>query len=83
MNESNTKQQIEFEDVGPKTIPYLAEGLYPDPRDPIREYVQNAVDAKATDVAILVSGDSITIENNGEGMDSNDLQALIANRYLR
>ena len=73
MNESNTKQQIEFEDVGPKTIPYLAEGLYPDPRDPIREYVQNAVDAKATDVAILVSGDSITIENNGEGMDSNDL----------
>ena len=72
MNESNTNQQFKYEDIGPKTILYLAEGLYPDARDPIREYVQNAVDAKATEVALLVSGDSITIENNGEGMDSDD-----------
>ena len=74
MNESSTDQKFEFEDIGPKTISYLAEGLYPDLRDPIREYVQNGVDAKATDVAILVSGNSITIENNGQGMDTNDLR---------
>ena len=37
-----------------------------------REYVQNAVDAKATEVAISVSGNSITVENDGEGMDAND-----------
>ena len=73
MNESSTDQKFKFEDIGPKTISFLTEGLYPDARDPIREYVQNAVDAKATDVAILVSGDSITIENNGQGMDTNDL----------
>ena len=79
MNESNTNQQFKYEDIGPKTILYLAEGLYPDARDPIREYVQNAVDAKATEVALLVSGDSITIENNGQGMDTNDFWRFIAN----
>ena len=74
MNENNKTQQFKYEDIGPKTISYLAEGLYPDARDPIREYVQNAVDAKATEVALSVSGDSITVENNGEGMDANDFQ---------
>ena len=73
MNENNKNQQFKYEDIGPKIISYLAEGLYPDARDPIREYVQNAVDAKATEVALSVSGDSITVENNGEGMDTNDL----------
>ena len=72
MNESSTDQKFKFEDIGPKTISYLTEGLYPDARDPIREYVQNAVDARATEVALSVSGDSITIENNGQGMDTND-----------
>ena len=74
MNESSTNQKFGYEDIGAKTISYLTEGLYPDARDPIREYVQNAVDAKATDVALSVSGDSIIIENNGQGMDINDLR---------
>ena len=74
MDDSSTDQQFKYEDIGPKTILYLAEGLYPDARDPIREYVQNAVDAIATEVALSVSGNSITIENNGQGMDTNDLQ---------
>ena len=45
MNESSTDQKFEYEDIGPKTISYLTEGLYPDARDPIREYVQNAVES--------------------------------------
>ena len=42
MNESNTNQQFEYEDIGPKTISYLVEETYPDARDPIRVYIQNA-----------------------------------------
>lgn len=74
MNKKNTDQKFKFEDIGAQTIPYLAEGLYPDARDPIREYVQNAVDAKATIVALSVSGESITIENDGQGMGLNNLE---------
>ena len=66
-------QRFQFENIGSKTISYLAEGLYPDARDSIREYVQNAVDGKATQVIIYVSNDSIVIENDGEGMDEYDL----------
>ena len=44
MNESSTSQQFEYEDIGQKIISYIAERLYPDTRDPIREYVQNAVE---------------------------------------
>ena len=36
MNENNKQQKFEYEDIGPKTILYSAEGLYPDARDPIR-----------------------------------------------
>lgn len=70
-------ENFKSEDIGPKIISYMAEGLYPDARDPIREYIQNAVDAKATEVALEISEDSITIENNGEGMDASDLRRLL------
>ena len=73
MNQDHPIQRFQYEDIGPKTISYLAEGLYPDARDPIREYIQNAVDANAANVALSVSDDSIIIENNGDGMDTNDL----------
>ncbi len=73
MNDSTAIRTFKYEDIGSKTISYLAEGLYPDARDPIREYVQNAVDAEAAEVAILISGRSIVIENNGNGMDVDDL----------
>ena len=77
MNMHNTDQNFTFEDIGAQAISSLAEGLYPDARDPIREYVQNAVDAKATIVALSVSGESITIENDGQGMDPDDLQQAL------
>ena len=73
MNQDHPIQRFQYEDIGSKTISYLAEGLYPDARDPIREYIQNAVDANATNVALSISDDSIIIENNGNGMDINDL----------
>ena len=77
MNMHNTDQNFTFEDIGAQAISSLAEGLYPNARDPIREYVQNAVDAKATIVALSVSGESITIENDGQGMDPDDLQQAL------
>ena len=66
-------REFSYTDIGPNTILFLAEGLYRDARDPIREYIQNGVDAGAEDTAVIVSKDSIIIENNGSGMDSADL----------
>ena len=45
MIESSTSQQFEYEDIGPKTKSYIEEILYPDTRNPIREYVQDAVES--------------------------------------
>ncbi len=77
MNTDREFEKFESEHIGPKIISYMAEGLYPNACDPIREYVQNAVDAGATDVALHISNDSIIIENNGEGMDSSDMWRLL------
>ena len=43
MNESNTIQQFEYEDIGSKTISYLAERTHLDARDSIRVYIQNVI----------------------------------------
>lgn len=66
-------REFSYTDIGPNTISFLAAGLYPDARDPIREHIQNAVDAQATETSITILEDSIVIENNGAGMDSDDI----------
>ena len=34
-------------DIGAEIIAILTRGMYPDPKDALREYIQNGVDAKA------------------------------------
>lgn len=48
--------------------------LYSQSLDLIRELVANAYDADATSVDITISDDSITVEDNGSGMDKNGLR---------
>ena len=60
-NCASKNRVFKFEDIGQKTISFLAEGLYRDARDPIREYIQNAVDANATDAALMVTDDSVIV----------------------
>ena len=55
--------------IGGELISILTRGMYQDPRDTLREYVQNGVDANAQVIDIKVRGNSIIIEDDGSGMD--------------
>jgi hypothetical protein len=57
------------QDIGGELLSILSKGLYPSPLDCIREYVQNAVDAQAKKVTIRITGNSVVIHDNGEGMN--------------
>ena len=56
-------------DIGAEVISILTRGMYPDPRDAIREYIQNAIDAGSTSVDVKVRPSSVVIEDDGSGMD--------------
>lgn len=61
------------DDVGGQLVAIVSSGLYSDPRDCIREYAQNAVDAGATRIDIRLQGFNVQIEDNGSGMTLPDL----------
>lgn len=56
-------------DIGAEIISILTRGMYPDPKDALREYIQNGVDAKATHVDVKIRQNNIIIQDNGYGMD--------------
>jgi hypothetical protein len=62
-------------DIGGQLLPILSKGLYTNPLDCIREYVQNAVDAGAKHVNIRITGNGVTIHDTGQGMDEEQLKA--------
>ena len=55
--------------IGGELISILTRGMYQDPRDTLREYVQNGVDANAKSIDIKIRGNSIIVEDDGHGMD--------------
>lgn len=59
--------------VGLSTIPPLGKGLYSNAGAVLSEMVANAYDADATCVRITTSTTSITIEDNGSGMSSKEI----------
>jgi hypothetical protein len=63
------------DDIGGQLLPILSKGLYTNPLDCIREYVQNGVDAGAQKVTIKITGNSVTIHDNGHGMDEAQLRS--------
>lgn len=64
---------VSSEDIGGELLATLSKGLYSNPLDCIREYVQNAVDAQAKTVTIKVTGNSVLIFDDGRGMDIGEL----------
>lgn len=62
-------------DIGGQLLPILSKGLYTNPLDCIREYVQNSVDAGARTVTIKLTGNSVIIHDNGDGMNEEQLLA--------
>ncbi|MHB8208657.1 ATP-binding protein [Mucilaginibacter sp.] len=69
--------KIDKFDIGAEVISILTRGMYPDPRDAVREYIQNAIDASSTNVDVKVRQGSVVIEDNGVGMDYKTLRKAI------
>lgn len=67
------KLPISPEDVGGELLAVLSRGLYTNPLDCIREYVQNAVDARANNSTIKITGNSVIIFDDGNGMNLAEL----------
>ncbi len=61
--------QLDPDDIGAELVAILSKGLYTDPFDCIREYVQNGVDGDATSVRIKITANSIVVSDDGVGMD--------------
>lgn len=69
--------QLSKFDIGAEILAILTKGMYPDPRDAVREYIQNAIDAKAATVTVKVRQNSVVIEDDGIGMDYSTLRKAI------
>ena len=57
-----------------KLFSILTRGMYPDTKDTLREYVQNGIDADAKKIYIRVRKNTITISDDGFGMDISTLR---------
>lgn len=64
-------------DIGAEIISILTKGMYQDPRDALREYVQNGIDAGAKDITIKVRNNSVSIIDTGIGMDYRTMRRAI------
>lgn len=64
---------VSDEHIGGNLLPLVTKGQYGDPLHAIREYVQNAYDAGAAEVIIKIAGSSLTIHDNGSGMNLSEL----------
>jgi len=60
---------ISTREIGGELLNILSKGLYTNPLDAIREYVQNSIDAGADEVTIHVTGNTVNILDRGSGMD--------------
>lgn len=62
--------KITKHDIGAEIISILTKGMYPEPCDALREYVQNGIDANAKNIEIKIRTNSIVVEDDGLGMDA-------------
>jgi hypothetical protein len=60
--------ELKKSDIGGEIISILTKGMYADPRDALREYVQNGVDAGAKNIYVKIRKNNIVIEDDGSGM---------------
>ena len=76
VGQQRTSRKIPLEpwEVGGELLDILSRGLYTDAKDALREYVQNSVDANASNVHITIDGPVVTVRDDGHGMDFNTLR---------
>ncbi len=64
-------------DIGAELISNLTKGMYQDPRDALREYIQNAVDANSKNINVKIRQNSIVVEDDGFGMNHKILRKAL------
>jgi hypothetical protein len=64
-------------DIGGEIISILTKGMYADPKDALREYVQNGVDANSENIDIKIRQNNIVIQDTGVGMDKVTMRKAI------
>ena len=64
-------------DFGAEILSILTRGMYLDPKDALREYVQNGVDARANRISVKIRQSSIIVEDNGNGMNIASMRKAI------
>lgn len=57
------------EDIGGEVLAILTTGLYRDPLDTLREYIQNAIDADCEHIELSIDPDTISVTDDGTGMN--------------
>lgn len=61
-------RKFRAEDIGAELLPILTMGIYREPLDTLREYIQNAIDANARHVSVTITSDQVSIQDDGDGM---------------
>ena len=65
------------EDIGGEILPILTTGLYRDTLDALREYIQNAIDAKTKAIELIIDPSTITVSDSGHGMSPSEAKRAI------
>lgn len=69
--------KITKHDIGAEIISILTKGMYPEPCDALREYVQNGIDADAKNIDIKIRANSVIVDDDGYGMDEKTIKKAI------
>jgi len=65
------------EDIGAQLLPILTSGLYRDTLDTLREYIQNAIDARSTQINMSITRSVVSVADNGVGMTEDQARQAI------
>ena len=68
--ETSPRVRFSREDIGGELLPILTRGLYRDTLDCLREYIQNAIDAEASRLQVIIDPDVVSVVDDGTGMDA-------------
>ena len=70
-------ERFDSTDIGAELLPIITRGLYRDPLDALREYIQNGVDAGARNVHLAISSDLVSVTDDGSGMSRQQARRAI------
>ena len=77
MSEMPDRIKFSKQDIGAEILPILTTGLYRNKLDALREYIQNSIDAKCKKIELVIDPDTITVEDDGIGMDFDEAKTAI------